>query len=287
LNYKLSAFADEAGPSCEEQIAALQQAGLKFIDIRSMDGFNIVELPVEHARGVRAKLDAAGITVAMFGSPIGKIDIADDIETDLQRLRHLGELAPVLGCNAVRIFSYFNKAELPHDEWQVASLDRLRQLRDLAKELGLVLYHENESHIFGDKCDDVLVISNELRDDTFRMIFDFGNYIANGEDVWQNWLRLRDTTDGIHFKEKNLENQHVPVGQGAGYVPEIIRDAVARGWSGPMTVEPHLKHSPAVAATGPTGLPNQQLAEMSDVDVFIVACRAATDILQEAGAQPA
>ena len=44
---------------------------------------------------MRAKLDAAGISVCMFGSPIGKIDVTDDLEIDLEKLRHLGKLIPV------------------------------------------------------------------------------------------------------------------------------------------------------------------------------------------------
>ena len=82
MSWNFSAFADEAGPSCDEQIAALRKAGMKFIDIRGIDGHNIAALPVDHARVVRKKLDDAGITVGMFGSPVGKIDIKDDFEVE-------------------------------------------------------------------------------------------------------------------------------------------------------------------------------------------------------------
>jgi len=281
MSWSLSAFADEAGGSCDEQIAALQQAGLRHIDIRSMDGFNVTALPVEQARQVKEKLDAAGITVAMYGSPIGKIDIADDVESDLAKLRHLAELVPVLGCNAVRIFSYYNKQERPHDEWQGESIHRLRQLRDTAKELGLVLYHENERHIFGDLADDVLVIANEVRDgETFRLIFDFDNYNQSGENVWDNWQKLRDVTDAIHLKDSK-DKQHVPVGQGTGFVREILADAVARGWQGPLSIEPHLSHSGAVAATGPSGVANQQYGKMSPNESFQAACEVAKQLLAE------
>src|SRR5690606_31788276 len=131
----LSAFADEAGGAIDEQIAALKKAGYRFIDPRGVDGHNISALPLEHAEQVRKKLDDAGIAVHMFGSPIGKIDIADDFSTDLNRLRHMSKLQPILGCNAVRIFSYYNKQKAPFDQWQAEALRRLRALRDLAGEL--------------------------------------------------------------------------------------------------------------------------------------------------------
>jgi hypothetical protein len=114
MNWTLSAFADEAAPTCEAQIAALQRAGLSFIDIRSIEGHNISALPLDVAREVKAKLDDAGITTQMLGSPLGKIDIADSVDSDLEKLRHIGAVAPILGCNAVRIFSYYNKAGVYH-----------------------------------------------------------------------------------------------------------------------------------------------------------------------------
>ncbi len=279
----LSAFADEAGEGCQEQIGALRQAGLEWIDIRSMDGHNISVMPVEHARDVRNQLDAAGIKVAMLGSPIGKIDIADDVAIDLQKLRHLGELAPILGCHAVRIFSYYNKRRRRNVDWRKEALARLQRLKELAGQLNLVLYHENERHIFGDLCAEVLTIARELRDGAvFRLIFDFDNYNQSGENVWENWVKLRDYTDALHLKDSR-DLQHVPVGEGSGCGRVIFKDAVGRGWMGPMAVEPHLRHSGAVAATNPGGVANQKYSKMGANESFQMACTAAKNLLVEVG----
>lgn len=287
MSWTLSAFTDEAGASCEEQIAAAKRAGLNFLDIRAVDGHNISVLPIEVAREVKAKLDAAGIKVQMFGSPLGKIDIADDQESDLTKLRHMAELAPVLGCNQIRIFSYYNKAEVPLADWAAESLKRLSILRAEAATLGLVLFHENERHIFGDYVANVLQIA-ELRDDNFKLIFDFDNYNQNGEDVWDNWTQLKDLTDSFHLKDsKKGESgyQHVPIGQGDGQAKKILTDAVSRGWSGPIALEPHLSHSAAVAATGPSGQQNEAFGTMPIADSFHVAAETAKTLLQEIGAE--
>lgn len=287
----LSAFADEAADSSEGQIAALKRCGFKHIDLRGVDGHNISALPLDVAKSVRAKLDAAGIKVNMFGSPIGKIDIADDMKVDLDKLRHMAQLAPVLGCNAIRIFSYYNKHNRPKSEWQAETLKRLGALRDLARELGVVLYHENERHIFGDNCADVLTILRALRDHSpekpgaFRAIFDFDNYNQGGEDAWQNWLALRDLTDAFHLKESDKNNLHVPIGTGNGRVREILSDAKSRGWCGPLILEPHLQHSKAVLATvaitGMTTKPNAKFAEMKREDVFHYAAETAKSLMGE------
>jgi sugar phosphate isomerase/epimerase len=280
----LSAFSDEAGASCEDQIAALQRANVRHIDIRSVDGHNISVLPVDAAHEVKKKLDDAGITVNMFGSPLGKIDITDNFEIDREKLRHMGELAPILGCNAIRIFSYYNKDKKPAAEFRAESLRRLEILKTDAKKLGLILYHENELGIYGERLEGVEVLAKALRDGkTFKLIFDFDNYNRTEDDVWRNWEALRDVTDAFHLKDSK-DGLHVPIGQGEGRAREILNDARNRGWDGPVIVEPHLAHSAAVMATNVAGISNEEYAKMPLPDSFHAAVTIAEDLLNNIGA---
>ena len=283
MTWIISGFADEAGPSTSEQIEALKRAELTHIDLRSVEGENISALDPALARDVRGQLDTAGIRVNMFGSPIGKIDIADDFEEDLAKLRHLGEMARVFDCKAVRIFSYYNKAGAPHEKWQAEATARLKKLRDEAEKLDLVLYHENESDIFGDASDDVLALA-ELRDgQRFKLIYDFANYIRTGEAGLATWAKFRDKTDAFHFKDQRRNGEHVPIGQGETDAEAILRDAAKMGWSGPCTLEPHLVHSPAVLATGASGSGSQSLKELGPAECFHVACTEAAKLLDRLG----
>jgi len=276
--WNLSAFTDEAGDALQTQIEAAQRAGISFVDLRTVDGFNVSVLPLEHARTVRQKLDDAGLSVQMFGSPVGKTDIGDDFAPELQKLRHLGELAPILGCDAVRIFSFYNAHGAAHAEWEAIALDRLGELRDLARSLGLRLFHENERHIFGDLGRDVLKIA-ELRDANFGLIFDFDNFNQSGEIMWDTWELLRDQTDAFHLKDSTSDCQHVPAGEGTGQVERILTDAKTRGWRGMLSIEPHLSHSGAVAPTNPSGVTKETYAQMPPADSFQIAARAATEML--------
>jgi sugar phosphate isomerase/epimerase len=284
MPWPLSAFADEAAPTADEQIAALRRAGLSWIDLRNVDGHNITALPLDAAKALAEKLAAAGIRVGMYGSPIGKIDITDDLAIDLQKLRHLADLRPILGSSSVRIFSYFNKTHQLKPAWRAETLRRLTELKKAAADLGLTLYHENEMHIFGDFSPGVLDLAHSLRDATFKMIFDFGNYNAHREDPWTCWLALRDTTDAIHIKDNAWtptgELIHTPAGLGTGRIPEILADAAARNWSGPVVVEPHLQHSAAVMATGPSGIANEAYASMPAPKSFEIACKSAQNVVK-------
>lgn len=287
MPWTLSAFADESGGSTDEQLAGLKQGGVKFIDPRSVDGHNISVLPLDLAKTVARKYEAAGVKVSMFGSPIGKIDMADDLKIDLDKLEHLGKLKDVFGCDKVRIFSFYNKkAKLDHKKWQQGSIDRLRQLADLADRLGMVLYHENESEIFGDRAEDCMAIAEKLRGASFKMIYDFANYIRAEPDGWKTWQICKGATDCFHLKDQRSTGEHVPMGQAPETAAErILRDAKDSGWTGPCTIEPHLSHSKAVVATNVHGTGSMALKDMKPAQTFQVACDAAHEILKKVGAQ--
>lgn len=283
MTWTLSAFADEAADSAQEQIDALVAAQIDHVDLRMVDGINIVELPVDHAKRVKQLLDDAGIAVGMYGSPIGKTDIADPIEIELTRLDHLGEMRQVFGATGIRIFSFYNKAQLPADQWKQQALDKLKQLIERAGELGLVLFHENETEIYGDHPDQIEELA-ELRCDHFKLIYDFANYLRTGAEPWANWERLKPITDALHFKDQKQNGDHVPIGQGGTMASEILADAVKAGWSGPCTLEPHLFMSDAVLATNVHGRGDTSLAGKSRGELFQIAAQAAHALMNTAGA---
>jgi len=286
----LSAFADEAGESAGEQLAALRKAGLDWIDLRNVDGYNVSDLPLADARRLRQRLDAAGVRVGMLGSPIGKCSLDCNLEEDLGKLRHLAAVGNIIGCGSVRIFSYYNsKAEpLQEEGWRAEAVQRLRALKKEASRLGMTLYLENEGGLFGDTVERVQSLLRELRDEDegariFGSIFDFDNYLQVGEDVWKAWQTLRDVTDAFHLKESRHTPtngfEHVPLGQGEVNSLKILQDAKQRGFKGSLSLEPHLTRSPAVLKTGPHGRANVNLDSIGAAGTFQIAAEAAWEVL--------
>ena len=62
-----------------------------------------------------------------------------------------------------------------------------------------------------------------------------------------------------------------------------MRELADRGWEGPITLEPHLKRSAAVMATGPSGQANESLKDMGPADCFQLAAEHAIDLLRQVG----
>src|SRR6202041_591948 len=73
-----------------------------------------------------------------------------------------------------------------------------------------------------------------------RSAFDFANFVQAGEDPLVNWPLLKPYTVHIHIKDAKKDGSVVPAGEGAGHLAEILKDAVASGYSGFFSLEPHL-----------------------------------------------
>lgn len=283
MTLTLSAFADEAADSAQAQVHALLSAGITWIDPRSVGGINICKLPVRTAEKFRAMLDEAGIRVGMYGSPIGKTDLSDKLDIELERLDHLARMRDVFEAGSVRIFSFYDKEDNEPEAREQMTLARLVALRDRAAQLGLMLYHENETGVFGDAPEDILKLA-QLRDGkAFGLIYDFANYLRTGAEPWATWQQLGPVTDALHFKDQTRSGDHVPMGKGDTLAPRIVADAIKSGWAGPCTLEPHLYMSEAVRATNVHGQGDPALAKLSREEVFQVAADAVHQLLKDAG----
>lgn len=57
---RIYAFADEASPAIDGQIAAMRRNGLNGLEIRGVDGENVSAISLEKAKEVRRKLETRG-----------------------------------------------------------------------------------------------------------------------------------------------------------------------------------------------------------------------------------
>ncbi len=278
----LSAFADEADKRLDGQIEALKAAGVACVEMRGVDGKNVKDLTEEEAKAVREKLDNAGIRVSSMGSPFGKIGVNDDFEPHFKEFLHALKLCAILGCDRMRMFSfYYPKGEDPRAYRDVV-ISRLERMLDAAEEAGITLCHENEKGIYGDtaaRCLDlILQFGGRL-----KCIFDPANFIQCGERPIENYAMLKEHIYYMHIKDAIMETGAVvPSGCGDGDLPRIIEGLAERDDDILLTVEPHL--------TVFDGLKNLQDEEVKHAytypdsrAAFAAACDAIKGILAEQG----
>mgnify|MGYP005799039519 CR=1 FL=1 len=236
---KIYAFADEASPDIDGQIAALKENGLDGLEIRNVDGVNVSEISAAKAREVRKKTDAAGLAVWSVGSPIGKINIEkDDFKTHKEKFRRTLETAEILGARNIRLFSFYIPKDKNPDDYGNEVIERLGSLAEYAVGSGITLCHENEKGIYGDIFERCVKIHKALPG--IKAVFDPANFVQCGVDTLKAWDALKDCTEYLHIKDALADGSVVPAGKGIGNLPEILGSYRARNGRA-VTLEPHLK----------------------------------------------
>ena len=81
--FVLSAFADEINMDLKTQMDVLESHGIRFIEMRGVNGKGLVEHPFDEVREIKRRIDDRGFGLSAVGSPIGKIRITDNFEPHL------------------------------------------------------------------------------------------------------------------------------------------------------------------------------------------------------------
>lgn len=237
--FVFSAFADEAGVTLTEQIAALKDNGIGYIEPRNINGKGILELSKEELLSIKSKLDENGIRVNSLGSPIGKYQISDNFETHLFDFEKALTACEILETENIRMFSFFTTSEERKTRREEV-IRRLSYMVKLANKRGIRLCHENESLIYGEQPDEIRDLLNSVPG--LYGIFDPANYRMNNADVIDGIDATLVNFAYMHIKDAIFESQTiVPAGEGEGKIGEII-DIINENIDGTvyLTLEPHL-----------------------------------------------
>lgn len=233
MGFKLAAFADEADGRLSEQIKAMSENGINYLEIRGVDGENISDISLGKAKEIRTLLEDAGLSVWSLGSPYGKIGICDDFAAHLDKFKHGLELADVLGAKHIRMFSFY----VPSDDterYRDEVMSRLEQFIDAAKGNGIILCHENEKGIYGDIASRCAEIHREFPQ--LKAVFDPANFIQCGQDTVKAWELLNPYVEYMHIKDAMENGSVVPAGKGIGNIPYLLE----KYKGSVLTLEPHL-----------------------------------------------
>jgi sugar phosphate isomerase/epimerase len=197
----LSVIGDEIGPSLEEMISFAHEHGLKRLDMRTVDGRNLLGMKKEEIIKISRTLEKAGLTVPTFVSPLfkwpaagksaagGKVDFAfDPRECPAEDIiDHAIEIAVILGAPHMRIFSY-----LRHRRFRRGDLTKgkaFTKLMSLAGHYDISIQLENEP---------VCNIGNVAE---LRAFFDPKEEEPAEEGLEEDMVALQ-TVDGLMVEEK-------------------------------------------------------------------------------------
>ncbi len=234
---RLYAFADEASPSVDGQVRALQRNSLDGLEIRGVDGENVADISAAKARETIDKLESAGLSIWSVGSPIGKVDIQSDFAQERERLKRIFETAHILKAGRIRVFSFYIPKGDDPAAYQNEVINRMGSFCEMAKAEEILLCHENEKGIFGDSAARCKALLDAVQ--PLGCVFDPANFIQCGEDVLSAFSLLKERISYLHIKDAERDGSVVPAGCGCGQLSKILEECRARGIDH-ATIEPHL-----------------------------------------------
>lgn len=241
MNVKITGFADEIAQELAVQVDGLKNLGMSYVEMRGVDGNNLIFQTNEKVKQIKEVLDGNGIKISALGSPLGKIGITDDFESHFEDFKRAVEIGHMMECQNIRMFSFYLPVGSNPADYKSLVFERIGRFVDYAAANGAVLLHENEKGIYGEKATECKKLMDTFYGDHFKAIFDFANFVQCQEDTLEAYKMLKKYITYIHVKDaKKIDGSVVPAGYGDGNVAIIIKDLLVSGFDGFLSLEPHL-----------------------------------------------
>lgn len=252
----LTGFADEASANLDGQIKATKEIGWRHIEARNIDGVNIHDIPDEQFEKVVEKLQAADVRINCFGSTIanwGK-NITDPFEITLEEINRAVPRMQRLGTKLVRIMSYaIIKDRKPDDQMEQERFERLKTIVKIFADAGITTVHENCQNYGGMSWRHTLRLIENVPG--LKLVFDTGNPIFTfdyskpepypRQSSWEFYNNVKQYIAYVHIKDGVWDKQTEQMkytfpGEGDGSIREIVKDLLAGGYDGGISIEPHM-----------------------------------------------
>jgi sugar phosphate isomerase/epimerase len=252
----LTGFADEAAAGIDGQIRATKELGWQNIESRNIDGKNIHDLSDKEFDIVCGKLQEAGIKINCFGSAIANWSkgIDQPFDSSLAEARRAIPRMKKLGTKLIRLMSFtLLKDRGPEDQMEQERFRRLRELQKMFTDAGLMPVNENCMNYGGMGWTYALRMVENVPG--LKIVFDTGNPVSSDnfsakpphpkQSAWEFYSHVKEHVAYIHIKDgvwDKVRNQmtHTFPGEGQGDVRKILKDMLARGYDGGISIEPHM-----------------------------------------------
>ena len=237
----LTGFADEIAGDLTTQMTVIRKLSMNHIEMRGVDGGNLIFHTPEKVTEIKSRLDENGIRLSALGSPLGKIGITDAFEPHFEAFKKAVDIAHRMDTKNIRMFSFYLPGGADPEAYREAVFDRIGQFVDYADRNDAVLLHENEKGIYGERAAECKKLLDAFGGKSFKAVFDFANFVQAKQDTMEAYELLKDHIAYVHVKDAVWESGAVvPAGMGDGQMAEILKKMLSDGYRGFLSLEPHL-----------------------------------------------
>ena len=241
----ISGIADEAGSPLEAQIRAHKELGWKHIEIRGVNDTTLALADEKQFEKIHEQLQKAGLQVSCFASRIANWsrDILGPFDIDVDELKRSIPRMKKMNTPYIRIMSYANKNQTPDEQWCDEAIKRIHVLAKMAEDGGVTLLHENCDGWGGHGPKQTLELLEAVGSPALKLVFDTGNTIWHGQASFDYYAQVKPHVVYVHIKDARKTGDKVTPcwpGEGQGDVAKIVRDLIASGYEGGISIEPHI-----------------------------------------------
>lgn len=241
---RVGGIGDEAGTDLATQIAAHQLLGWRHLELRTVDGIPVAELPAPAVEELVGRVADTGFSVPCLDSAIGNWagSVGGPLEPDLAELDALGALAAQLGTRFIRVMSYPNDG-LAEPEWRAEVVRRFRVLASRAAGYDLVLLHENCAGWASTSAERTLDLLEAVDSPNLAVLFDVGNPVAHGYPGPGYLTEVLPWVRHVHVKDAVPDGHgalFTDPGRGVAELAWCVQTLLAHGYDGLFCAEPHV-----------------------------------------------
>jgi xylose isomerase-like TIM barrel protein len=249
---------DEVSPSLDEGLAFAREEGIDAIDLRVIDGRNVLALSRDELRDVARRVRAAGLSVSCVCTPLLKwsppgrtartagdqfgFDLGDRRPRDVFAEAFVA--AELLGARNLRVFSY-----LTYDGYRVDDLrEPIDDLLALAEQFDMRVHVENEGVCNIASFAELEALVTAYRHPRLRALPDIANaWRTESPPSTADLVRLLPFTDILHIKDyANALGCFVAVGEGDIPIADLLAETLpVRTAPLALTIETHAASEPA------------------------------------------
>ncbi|NOU72760.1 TIM barrel protein [Paenibacillus sp. LMG 31458] len=254
---RLGVLTDEVSANFEEALDWAVEQGLKHVEVRVINGLNVVTLNDDQAMEVRRQVEARGLFISTIASPLFKCALdpsrpiatgdtfgqkEESVDAHFDKLKRVIQLAKLLGTTRIRIFSFWREAD--PQLYREDIVHHLRQAVQEAQRERVQLLLENEPSCNGGFAEEVAAIVRSVDSSALRGLWDPGNEAYGGREAFPaGYGFMRDTLAHVHLKDAYVSADGkaycVPLGSGSVPVIPHLKALLADGYDGLFTIETH------------------------------------------------
>jgi sugar phosphate isomerase/epimerase len=252
---------DEVSPSLDEGLAFACEEGIGTIDLRVIDGRNVLALSRGELTDAAQRVRAAGLSVSCICTPLLKwsppgktaraagdqfgFELGDRTPRDVYEEAFAA--ADILGARHLRVFSY-----LAYDDYRVDDLrEPIDDLLRFAEKFDMKVHVENEGVCNVADFAELEALVTTYRHPRLRALPDIANaYRSSQPPSAADLARLLPFSDMLHIKDySDAARRFVAVGEGDFPISTLLAATLpAREMPLTLTIETHASSEP-VATT--------------------------------------